>query len=176
MKWVVLVAVALGVFAGSAQGAVRPGATAILVEDGEPDHPYQRWVNRARVPTPPGAILVAERVGSVTGTEPGTRTIWLSVSLVNPWEALMHELGHNFDYYALGARDRTRFQAILGDHRPWAERGPGTVRELFADAYAICARWRHWRAHRDEHLNTETTGLVGFTRQRRLCRLIWAYQ
>ena len=53
---------------------------------------------------------------------------------------LLHELGHVFDD-TMPAWARTRFEAIVGAHGPWASAASDSPpEEQFAEAYSLCAR------------------------------------
>jgi hypothetical protein len=115
--------------------------------------PYQRWVDRAKVPTPDVRLrlfeapcpfeLAQEFANACTGK--GTFEIWMNAE-GGTRERFYHELGHNLDYYELGRWASRQFRKIVGDDRPWRTK-PGEVglspHEIFAEAYAQCARKEH---------------------------------
>jgi hypothetical protein len=120
--------------------------------------PYQSWVDRAKAPTPDVTLGLFERpcpfeiaqefANACTGK--GTYSIWMSPD-GGTRERFYHELGHNFDYYELGRWASRQFRKITGDDRRWRTK-PGEIglspHEIFAEAYAQCARTNHIkRAH-----------------------------
>ena len=165
MRWI---AVAALVFCSSAQGA-----TVISPESGT-SRPYQRWVNRARVPTPPIAVTV---IGEPCPTGLGRSCtspdgpIYIAPSELHPRHAFYHELGHKFDYTVMTDDGRAAFEALQGDARPWRS-SPNSPHEQFAEGYSICA------AQKVPHL----PGYVaygywrGLREHRAVCRLIRAVQ
>lgn len=120
-------------------------AQASTVITGGTSYPYQRWVDQAKVPTPDVTLEVIEEPCLVDGdyasgcTRLGTYTIWMTHSL-GPRRTFLHELGHNFDYYALTDADRQAFANIAGD---WDV-------ELFAEVYRSCATGWHQRGRLSE--------------------------
>lgn len=128
-----------------------PGATAAM----------QAIVDQARVPTPDLEIEVRsewceaapEREGCAS---PPDRIVWLAPSLDTSTQvgayALLHEIGHTFDYWELSDFDRGRFSSLLGRSSApgwgwdWGSYAPSSANwlafEVFADAYATCAQRR----------------------------------
>ena len=132
-----MTAMAALVLAASAQ------ATTLVLPDGtRGPQPYQSWVDRARVPTPPGDVLL--RLDGCDATLPGCapegeRLIALEPDWVTP-HVLLHELGHVFDD---GMPDwaRTGIQSMFGRRGPWlAAAASNPPDEQFAEAYSLCAR------------------------------------
>lgn len=129
------------------------GSTSIVVADGDGAYPYQRWVDRAKVPTPPVTLTVVEGGCSAVDrgacTEAGTYTIWTSSIAQRPHNSFLHELGHNFDYYSLTPADRAAFLALV-DAPEWrVDATPQSPHELFAETYRLCATG--WRRASWEH-------------------------
>jgi hypothetical protein len=117
-----------------ASGAARP-------------QPYQAWVDRSAVPTPPGDVTVnlascpGAPAWSAACVNPATRIIHLGREGRDS-VTLLHELGHVFDAYILDDAGRAQFQAITRRSGPWhapAETNPPI--EQFAEAYALCASY-----------------------------------
>ena len=157
--------------------------TTIVVEDGEADYPYQRWVDRMKVPTINEAITIAEHpspAGNPIATSPNSQIIWLDAD--HPYYAragLRHELGHRYDYALLSDPLRERFKQIIHDRRTgWRFDAAHYNRlgtrenppiEVFADVYWICSRTLRIGAAR-----LEPVGVKPITppRHRRACRFI----
>jgi hypothetical protein len=132
---------------------------------------YQRWVDKAGVPTPPGAVnlvlqgcpLAAEPGCIVHGLRP---TIYLGRA-VQDRATLLHEVGHAFDAAVLDDGDRAAFAAITGDRRGWRS-PPNSPHEQFAEAYALCAlKPKLSRNHTAAYAYRATPA-----QHRRVCRLI----
>ena len=123
---------------------LAPAALATTLQlpgGGARPQPYQGWVDRALVPTVPGAVtLDLGGCGELMACAPeGERTIALSAGEATP-HVLLHELGHVFDD-AMPAWARERFMAIMRRRGAWASassRAPAD--EQFAEAYSLCAR------------------------------------
>ena len=108
---------------------------------------WQRWADRALVPTVAGRVKVRRArcparpsaAGCVYTKRP--RTVWLSPRLRDPRGVLLHELGHVFDLKVMNNRDRGVFRRLMGRRaaRWWHGRRP--LAEQFAEAYSWCARY-----------------------------------
>lgn len=141
-RWIALLAAALSLaLPGTAQAVVIHG----------PQRPYQRWANRAKVPTVPTVEL---RIGACPGfvgaigcTSPrGPVFIDPYVGGENYYrgsenrrelrDALYHELGHQFDY-VMPTRIRKLYRRIRHETRPWYS-PPNSPNEQFAEAYMLC--------------------------------------
>jgi hypothetical protein len=124
--------VVLGLFPGPAvasavatEFAATPAGTTIIEPPGS-HYRYQRWVEEARVPTPPGTIAVVEHtdqpgdcdVLSLACTD--GHTIWFYAGVADRW-SFMHELGH--------------IAALRTGAAPFED-------ERFADIYASCAFYK----------------------------------
>ncbi len=124
-------------------------ATQIVVEDGSPDYPYQRWVDSAAVPTPLGTVEIRERRGTRQGiAECGlvARACVFTaerVIYVDEWidrDTFRHELAHIADADWLTDSDRAMFARIV-HKRPWtAPYYDAPTGELFANTSTSCAR------------------------------------
>jgi hypothetical protein len=106
-----------------------------------------RWLHQSRMP------LVGGRVQLIIGACPGVprfagcvftrrpRRIYLRRDARSPKSVLYHELGHTFDLTLLRHRDRRALRRILHlGRRGWFAGSPAPS-ELFAEAYALCARF-----------------------------------
>jgi hypothetical protein len=137
-------------------GAGPVEAVTLVTPDGEVAQPYQRWANRAKVPTPQGVVTVyPERcptgprvcyyrdgrrmyldsaVEAVTG---GNKDQRLSVRL-----SFFHELFHDFDEAGpLTDADRAEFMRIMRLRGPWRQDDhDASPNEAFADGAAACAK------------------------------------
>jgi hypothetical protein len=105
----------------------------------------QRWVDRSRVPTPRGRVVVwlTDRgCGSSAACVYRPRPVIVFYAGERDRAAhyeFMHELGHVVDLLYLSRRERVAFKRIMGvERRPWWG-GPVPPGEWFADAYAFCA-------------------------------------
>jgi hypothetical protein len=123
------------------------GATTLQITGAAGPAPYQAWVNRSAVPTPPGDVTVNLAscpdgpAWSAACVNPATRIIHLGPEGRDS-VTLMHEVGHIFDAYVLDDAGRAEFQAITGRPGPWqgaASSNPPI--EQFAEAYALCANY-----------------------------------
>jgi hypothetical protein len=139
-----------GLLAIFALAVVAPsaGATTITVVDGSPDYPYQRWADVARTPTPNATLTVVEAPCSESDagscTAPGTYTIRMGPKPGRDFARLsfLHELGHNFDYYAMADEARATYMNIRGFGGEWRQPiGTASPHERFAEDYAVCSRW-----------------------------------
>src|SRR5882757_92693 len=109
--------------------------------------PYQKWADRSKMPTPNVTVTMGDWYEGVCGsTEPACA--WPGLIRMTPFgdpghtrRAFMHELGHQFDYFAMTDAKRAQFETLLGDTRPW-HTSPNSPHEQFAEAWGICARGR----------------------------------
>jgi len=162
-RWRVLLVVILGLGPVVAAGALAAGssgqattssaraakgAVTLVTPHGRAlKGPWQRWADRALVPTVRGRVRVRvapcparpAAAGCVYTKRP--RTIWLRPDLRDPRGVLLHELGHVFDLKVMNNRDRGAFRRALRrrDARWW--RGARPLAEQFAEAYSWCARY-----------------------------------
>lgn len=141
---------------GSAQ------ASTVITPESATSYPYQRWVVRGALPTPPIAVQVLEEAcpflsGVSACTEPGG-PIYMDPaafgSIPRTKATFMHELGHQYDYTRLTDANRARFMSIYGLPEPWYQ--PGNLdystnpAERFADRYSILALLRGEDQSRDQ--------------------------
>lgn len=160
MRRAALIAVVLAlVVPGSAQAVVlvNPDGTRLGGH-------WQKWADRARVPTPPGSVVVRKggcpnRGGACAGVD----GIWVAD---NDRGSFLHELGHIFDYRVMTEAARRRFLLIVGSPLAWRDPTSSWFDlpvERFATGWANCALGRP----------NATTGIIlkGRT-HRRVCSLI----
>jgi hypothetical protein len=140
---------------GLALAAVAPAAAAAaqLVDPaGAPVRgPYQAWADASHMPALDGRVtLRIERCpprpavdGCVLFSSP--REIYLRPDADMPRLTLLHELGHLFDLHFLDDGERQALKALLRQEgRDWWH-GAEPPGERFAEAYALCARYRRLR-------------------------------
>ena len=161
---IALMTLALAVSLAAPAAAPKEAAAAVRLATGRGGvpQPYQRWADRARVPTPEATIIVLFRAcpglprsrGCVFD-DGGPPTIYLNLRHLRSERlrhyVFLHEVGHYFDFLHLRGADRDRFRRILGIDRPWRRTEPlpegfqptaytpGPPAEMFAQAYAECA-------------------------------------
>lgn len=123
--------------------ASASAATVILAPGGRP---YQRWVDHAKVPTPPTTIQIEEtpcpsddRTSACTWVGGPIHLVPRRLGPVVRHEFL-HELGHSFDYLVMTEWARARFLKIIRDSPPW-HAPANSPHEQFAEAWAFCARF-----------------------------------
>ena len=139
-------------------------------------HPYQRWVDEAKVPTPDVTLALIEEpcplaVESPACTRQGSYAIWEDPQTILPRETFLHELGHNFDYYVLPEWARSYFRWLTDDFRDWTA-DPNGPNEHFAMAYAACALTGA-KFRGDPELNIKGNGArIRQKTYRRVCRMI----
>lgn len=126
--------------------------------------PYQRWVNRAHVPTPPTTLTVhVGMAGNPCGSTAQGCTdltgIWVPRDPDEARFILLHELGHNVDANFLSEADRGRLAPVLREP-DWFPGGS----ELFANSYGICAL--------HAHITAWWIWGVSRSRQRHICGII----
>jgi hypothetical protein len=135
---VALSAVVLLTFVSSAS------AHTTIIEPAVSHHPYQRWANRAYVPTPDVTLRVYEGMkGNPCGHVGGCtdlHSIWLpKTDRTDAKFRFFHELGHNFAATTLPWSTRLRLTDLLREPSPWE----GGTSESFADSYGVCAVKEH---------------------------------
>jgi hypothetical protein len=114
--------------------------------------PHQNWVHASRMPVVDGTVAVhleacpprPELDGCVLFGSP--RRIYLRPD--SRWSriTLYHELGHMFDLELMDEADRRRFASLLGQPGQGWWDGEEPPAERFAEAYALCSRYRRLRA------------------------------
>jgi hypothetical protein len=143
----VAIALALPALALPAAADARETPTLIGPKGNEIRGKWHRWLKQSRMPLVPGRIRL------IFGPCPGVPTFSGCVFTRRPRRlyirrdarslkaVLYHELGHTFDLVLLRRRDRLVFRRIV--HTPkrgWFE-GAQPPSEMFAEAYALCARF-----------------------------------
>jgi hypothetical protein len=136
-------AAALSPLLALALASPAAGSTTLVSPSGAPAvAQFQTWVDKAGVPTPPGAVNLVLS-GCPVGAEPGCivhgaqPTIYLGRE-VQDRQTLLHEVGHAFDATVLTDAYRAAFSGLVGDRRAWRS-PPNSPHEKFAEAYALCA-------------------------------------
>jgi hypothetical protein len=126
--------------------------TQIVTPAGVVAQPFQRWVQEAKVPTPPGTVTLYPS-GSCPFSESCAWPWEHRISVTDDgsrWERrvqLLHELGHVYDYQRMTDSTRATFVSIMRlgptgwwqrpqHSEPWDDGAPA---EQFAQAYALCA-------------------------------------
>jgi hypothetical protein len=126
--------------------ALAPSALGATRIETAGERPFQRWVDKALVPTPDAVISVVEEpcpfAESSACTQEGTLTIWIGPEAGRA--VFLHELGHQFDYLEMDEAERDGFRRLARERREWRS-PPNSPHENFAEAYALCARKRHLR-------------------------------
>lgn len=139
-----LVAMALAL---PAAAEARQAPTLIGPKGNEIRGKWHRWLKQSRMPLVQGRIRlifgacpgVAKFSGCVFTRRP--RRLYIRRNARSPKAVLYHELGHTFDLTLLRRRDRTKFRRIVHmKDRRWFQ-GAQPPSELFAEAYALCARF-----------------------------------
>jgi hypothetical protein len=173
-------AVAAALVALLAPASAYARTTTLVDGDGRAVHgSFARWIRAARAP------LAGGRIQLVRGACPGApqfvacvqtwrpRRIYMSRSARPARMVLYHELGHVFDLQVLSRSARRDFRRILHLRRAWF-RGSVPPAELFADAYARCARFG--RRHSGGRLANPTRSVYGYNptlrQHRAVCVLI----
>lgn len=161
------------VIAALAVASAAPAqATTLVLPDGRVAQPYQQWVDRAFIPTIQQTVTLHLEAcpdstrGEGGCTFVGTTDVWLNEPLT-PRVALLHELGHQFDYWAMTDAARDEFRQLVGDPRPWRS-APNSPHEKFAEAYGFCARHR-----RIKNLDNTTLG-YGYEPTPRMHKMVCA--
>jgi hypothetical protein len=154
------------------------GAVKLVTPRGRPLRgSWQRWADRALVPTVTGTVRVRlarcparpSAAGCVYTRRP--RTVFLRPGLRDPRGVLLHELGHVYDLKVMNNRDRGAFRRIMRRKRAKWWRGAEPLAEQFAEAYSWCARYaRIVSIARYSSYDYRPTG----RQHRRVCRLVRA--
>lgn len=191
MKRLAVIGVLLGV-ALAGVGSAQAQTTIVC----EPcSHPYQRWVDEARVPTPELTVTVIE-TATPCGGDNGRGDIALACTdnqsviqlAVVPQmrETFLHELGHIWDTTTMQSWQREAFvHLIRAPEKQWStavvaaeEAAYGHelfpkmgADEWFADSYAVCARVALIPRH---NIYATGDGVTGAPAMRRICRLLRA--
>lgn len=118
---------------------------------------YQRWLNQATVPTPRMTLRIyrapCPQDPRARGCIIKPNRIYIDPAVERKWSpqgrriALMHEVGHMFDFHVMTDRWRQRFEAILhlqgkswdGPRSGFGPYASGPPMEKFAENYAECA-------------------------------------
>jgi hypothetical protein len=136
------------VLAALAVAAPAKATTLVLADGTVGPQPYQSWVDRAQVPTPPGKVsLHLEPCPGASSDAAGCAMLDDGAIYLGPdgraKATFFHELGHIFDAAVMTDLPRLRFAAVMHLSGPWVAapytNPPG---EQFAEGYALCARHR----------------------------------
>jgi hypothetical protein len=174
---VVVLALALLVAAAAAQAR----APRFVDAGGRTMHGrYASWLRAARIPLAPGRLQLV--IGSCPGhpqleacvISRNPRRVYITRRARLPRMVLYHELGHVYDMLVLHGAERSEFRRLLHiGHRGWF-RGSVPPAELFADAYARCARYGP--NHSGGRFANPTRSVYGYRptlrQHRAVCRLI----
>lgn len=107
-----------------------------------------RWLRQSKMPLFGGRVRLLRRAcparprysGCVYTRRP--RHVYVSPSAKNPRAVVYHELGHSFDVIVMRTRHRRAFKRAMGLRRAgWFSGNGVSPSELFAEAYALCARF-----------------------------------
>ncbi len=115
--------------------------------------PYQRWIDRALVPTVRGRVHIlltgCPRRPRFAGCVYSRRlhTIYMKRRVRQRRQVLYHELGHLFDFRLLSHAERRAYKRLVGQPRRGWFGGVNPPSEQFAEAYALCARRHRIAAH-----------------------------
>lgn len=157
MKWLGVVGAAFVLCCGQAS------ASTVISADSGTSWPYQRWVERMKVPTPDVTVTVVENTDRCSypalGCTDGS-TIWLMPTLDARF-TFRHEVGHIFDQQVTavdGGHLQRRFSEIT--------RQPYDL-ERFANTYALCSE-------RARFPRTWVGGYLGYRKARAVCPMIRA--
>lgn len=139
-----------------------------------------RWLRQSKMPLFTGRLRVVLRAcparpqfsGCVYTRRP--RRLYVKPSSRNLKAVLYHEMGHSFDLVVMRTRHRRAFKRTMGLRRPGWFAGKVAPSELFAEAYALCARFG---SRRPSAARLGYTGSIyGYRPTRRqhrvVCRLI----
>lgn len=130
-----------------------PQAAAVTMIDprGRIVQPYQQWASQARVPIVRRRVTLWVHHGACHGyidacSSPGAIELepaWYDPadrdSRIDARSTLLHELGHQVDYFEMTDPARARFRRLIRDPRPWRSTGGNSPHEKFAEAYSLCA-------------------------------------
>jgi hypothetical protein len=126
-------------------------ATTLVTPDGQTrPQPYQSWVDRSDVPTPPGKVTLALApcpggpAWAAGCADTANRVIYLGTN-ARDRARLLHELGHIFDRHVMSNPLRARFTAVAGLTGPWHSTQADPPEEQFAEAYSVCGRFSSLR-------------------------------
>lgn len=132
-------------------GAVPAEAATRLVLDVHRSVPlrYRRWIAQSGVPTPPVTVTLHLTIcpgapGWAVGCAiAADREIYLDAAGGDTRHALMHEMGHLFDFGEMSGATRDAFRTVLHRGGAWAGAAANNpLQEKFAEAYSLCARHR----------------------------------
>jgi hypothetical protein len=136
--------------------------------------PYQRWIDRAKVPTVGGRVRIVlsgcpgrPRFAGCVYTR-RLRTIYIKRSVADLKGTLYHELGHLFDFRLMSRGERRLYKRLTGQRKRAWFGGVNPPGEQFAEAYALCASRRRLARVARGHYGFRTSP----RRHRAVCGLI----
>lgn len=118
-----------------------------------PTQPFQGWIDSSYVPTPPRTLNFYFPSNSACPQAVACTdyySIWMLDTGTGERATLLHEVGHNFDYWRMDSTDRHNLAVAMPgrdqDPADWylqenpADGNASTNVEWFADSYSVCAR------------------------------------
>ena len=129
------------------QGRVGPKPTLVDQRGKRVTGAPARWLRQSRMPLFRGRLKLVRAAcparpqfsGCVYTRRP--RRVYVSPGARNPRAVAYHEMGHSFDLVVMRTRHRRAFKRTVGLRRPGWYRGAISPSEMFAEAYALCARF-----------------------------------
>ncbi len=110
--------------------------------------PYQRWIDRAKIPTVSGRVRIVltgcpgrRRLAGCVYTR-RLRTIYIKRTVSDLRGTIYHELGHLFDFRLMSRGERRLYKRLIGQRRRAWFGGVNPPGEQFAEAYSLCASKR----------------------------------
>ena len=136
--------------------------------------PYQRWIDRSKVPTVSGRVRIVLSGCPYRPTLAGCvysnrlRTVYIRRTVSDMRGTLYHELGHLFDFRLMSRGERRIYKRLVGQRgRAWFG-GVNPPGEQFAEAYSLCASRRRLARTAHGHYGFRTSP----RRHRAVCSLI----
>jgi hypothetical protein len=87
------------------------------------------------------------RIGAGFPSDAAPGTIWLDANLVDSgrlaWGTILHEYGHQVDYFMLDNAKRKQLAPLLGG-KSWFPAGTLPHRDLTAERFASMLAWSYW--------------------------------
>jgi len=129
------------------QGRVGPKPTLVDQRGKRVSGAPARWLRQSRMPLFRGRLKLVRAAcparpqfsGCVYTRRP--RRVYVSPGARNPRAVAYHEMGHSFDLVVMRTRHRRAFKRTMGLRRSGWYQGAISPSEMFAEAYALCARF-----------------------------------